>query len=783
MSNLSTAKIYENEIVKAVDFSFSNDQTIQNIVAIMKGILTKGDFDMVIGGMVTPYQSGGMNVAIAPVFVHGREDNIDVVDTEQHQPISIEPASNIMDRIDIIQLRGIEEEYAYQNRKFRNPETEIISTQEISTKKRIKLDIMVKKGTNGENVAPQTDVGYVKLAEIFVLSGTVDITVDNIKNITARYSGAQNSDWTNEATKTFNPGYLTDIVEKFLANHTETGDHKTDVIKAPMIKFGNDTGYVNATIIPIGQSVSIQGVNYNALSVVAQIINALATAINLAYPYANNILSRYMLLPDTPVAASTENVDISTGGQLTIDGIVCSTGQLVFIKDQTDPKENGFWQVQTGSWNRYNGYTAETPDAFNNKLILIKAGTINHGKIFYMEKNSAIGNDNLVFMESMFSSYNLPGKVFIRDIEGKIISPSFTGTPTAPTAAAGTNSMQLATTAFVNTAITALIDSSPETLDTLNKLASALGDDPNFATTMINALAGKAPINATLTDEAESATLPATTNTPLTSLLQTVRNNLKYLSSQKAPINVLDTYLYIGKMVVQYPDELSPVEAGYPGTWEIWSHRAIMYGVSTSTLPSYSTYSQLAGLSIAAGSRPYTLVTEPGGDSQIYRFKSHDAAYLVPDDFDPVQWDLYTTGVTIVERQKCGNLLTAADLTIGSTIASGTHAGKYVTGIIVPGGKFWGVEGGKRPTFISGGVQEGRIRNVRGRTLIGMSVDSPGMYAAPFTRIAGSVSSYNMGGTPGTYAGAFGIDLSLSLVTGPDNAPTNVSTRFWRRIS
>ncbi|MEP9343823.1 phage tail protein [Enterobacter roggenkampii] len=78
-------------------------------------------------------------------------------------------------------------------------------------------------------------------------------------------------------------------------------------------------------------------------------------------------------------------------------------------------------------------------------------------------------------------------------------SPTFTGTPKAPTAAAGNNSTQLANTAFVQAAITALVASSPAALDTLNELAEALGNDPNFATTMTNALAGKQPLDATLT--------------------------------------------------------------------------------------------------------------------------------------------------------------------------------------------------------------------------------------------------------------------------------------------
>lgn len=76
-----------------------------------------------------------------------------------------------------------------------------------------------------------------------------------------------------------------------------------------------------------------------------------------------------------------------------------------------------------------------------------------------------------------------------------LASPAFTGAPTAPTATAGTNTTQIATAAFVQAAIASLVDTSPAALDTLNELAAALGDDANFATTMTNALAGKAATN------------------------------------------------------------------------------------------------------------------------------------------------------------------------------------------------------------------------------------------------------------------------------------------------
>ncbi|EOJ6788233.1 tail fiber protein [Escherichia coli] len=85
-------------------------------------------------------------------------------------------------------------------------------------------------------------------------------------------------------------------------------------------------------------------------------------------------------------------------------------------------------------------------------------------------------------------------------------SPALTGTPTTPTARQGTNNTQIASTAFVMAAIAALVDSSPDALNTLNELAAALGNDPNFATTMTNTLAGKQPKDATLTALAGLAT-------------------------------------------------------------------------------------------------------------------------------------------------------------------------------------------------------------------------------------------------------------------------------------
>ncbi|EJX4243194.1 tail fiber protein [Salmonella enterica] len=142
-------------------------------------------------------------------------------------------------------------------------------------------------------------------------------------------------------------------------------------------------------------------------------------------------------------------------------------------------------------------------------------------------------------------------------------SPALTGTPTTPTAPQGTNSTQIASTAFVMAAIAALVDSSPDALNTLNELAAALGNDPNFATTMTNALAGKQPKDATLTALAELATsadkLPYFTGADraaLTALTSVGRAILGKPSTQ----GVLD-YLGLG--------EGSALPVGVPVPWPL----------------------------------------------------------------------------------------------------------------------------------------------------------------------------------------------------------------------
>jgi microcystin-dependent protein len=99
-------------------------------------------------------------------------------------------------------------------------------------------------------------------------------------------------------------------------------------------------------------------------------------------------------------------------------------------------------------------------------------------------------------------------------LKANLASPALTGTPTSTTAAAGTNNTQIATTAYADAAVAALVDSAPATLNTLDELALALGDDANFATTTATAIGLKAPLaSPALTGTPTAPTAAVGTNT------------------------------------------------------------------------------------------------------------------------------------------------------------------------------------------------------------------------------------------------------------------------------
>ncbi len=247
------------------------------------------------------------------------------------------------------------------------------------------------------------------------------------------------------------------------------------------------------------------------------------------------------------VAATTANIALA--GLQTVDGVALTTGARVLVKNQTAAKDNGLYLVAGGAWTRCSDADSSakvTP----GMLVLVERGMVNGDSAWQLVTDAPItlGVTALAY-EMAFGRTGVASGTYRSvtvDTYGRVIaatnpttvagygltdvytktqidqslalkaplaSPVLTGVPTAPTPAAGTNTTQLATAAFVQAAIASLVASSPAALDTLNELAAALGNDPNFATTMTNALALKAPLaSPTFSGDPKAPTAAATDN-------------------------------------------------------------------------------------------------------------------------------------------------------------------------------------------------------------------------------------------------------------------------------
>lgn len=229
------------------------------------------------------------------------------------------------------------------------------------------------------------------------------------------------------------------------------------------------------------------------------------------------------------VAATTGPVTLS--GLQTVDGVALTAGVRVLVKNQAAAKDNGLYQVVAGgAWTRSADADASakvTP----GMLVLVERGTVNADSAWQLVTDAPItlgvtalayemafgrtgvtagtyrsvtvdayGRVTAASNPTTVAGYGLTDVYTKTELDqalalkAPLASPAFTGTPTVPTPAAGNNSTQAANTAFVQATIAALIASAPGALDTLNELAAALGNDPNFAATMTNALALKAPL-------------------------------------------------------------------------------------------------------------------------------------------------------------------------------------------------------------------------------------------------------------------------------------------------
>jgi hypothetical protein len=185
-------------------------------------------------------------------------------------------------------------------------------------------------------------------------------------------------------------------------------------------------------------------------------------------------------------------VNLDVGAGLDVTGNITSTGTLQLnttvpsIEFNATSHENDFRII-----NYQGNFIVQDTDATANRFEIASDGTVNF-------LNNVNANSGLDVTGNITVTGTVDGvDIATRDtLFGGLTSSSgvLTNGVTATTQSAGDNSTKIATTAYTDTAISNLVDSSPSTLNTLNELAAALGDDANFSTTVTNSIATKMPL-------------------------------------------------------------------------------------------------------------------------------------------------------------------------------------------------------------------------------------------------------------------------------------------------
>lgn len=249
--DITTPAVYEHEIAKHDDFQYGFEGLIRNM-AMLDRMLVSAEKDYIIGGAVTP-DTASLGVRVGRMWGNGASLDYPIFHDSVSDAVPvILPVSG--SRIDTVQVQAVLEEYDEQRRAFFNSETESSQYYRTPTKKRLLIKCEIKRGAEGQEAAPETDAGWLKLAEILIDPGTERLTGDNIRGVTAIYQNEENTAWTAEKTRTFILGSDLDLKTMLAKEHTATGEHRAKVIHAANIDFGVGNNQVNGKTIPLGQA-------------------------------------------------------------------------------------------------------------------------------------------------------------------------------------------------------------------------------------------------------------------------------------------------------------------------------------------------------------------------------------------------------------------------------------------------------------------------------------------------------------------------------------------------
>lgn len=200
--------------------------------------------------------------------------------------------------------------------------------------------------------------------------------------------------------------------------------------------------------------------------------NSIVTALN-RLDYKQSVL-----------AATTASVTLS--GLQTVDGVALKADDRVLVKNQNNAVDNGIYVAASGSWKRASD-ADENSEVTPGLTVTVESGTAQADSVWQLVTDGVIvlGTTALAFQN-------------ITNGLAKLASPAFSGVPTAPTAAVGNNTQQLATTAFTQAAIAPLAKvASPAFTGIPTAPTASAGNNTQQLATTAFVQAAVAPLAAT----------------------------------------------------------------------------------------------------------------------------------------------------------------------------------------------------------------------------------------------------------------------------------------------
>lgn len=311
--------------------------------------------------------------------------------------------------------------------------------------------------------------------------------------------------WSSLPYLTTTPTEITAQIDAAVSGLIDSAPGVLDTLNEIAAALNDDPDFFNTVATNLSNhesdTTNVHGIaDTSLLATTAYVDTAESDAITAANSYSDSLAINYDSAGSAATAESNANsyTDNSINA-LTTDDIEEGINNKYFLDSRAQDAAGAMFDGNTESG------ISVTYDNINKKINLdVNDPTITlSGDVSGSATMTNLGNINIIATVADDSHNhiisNVDGLQIALDDKAPLASPALTGVPTAPTAADGTNSTQIATTAFVQAATAALVDSAPTTLNTLNELAAALGDDPNFATTISTELGNKQPLDADLT--------------------------------------------------------------------------------------------------------------------------------------------------------------------------------------------------------------------------------------------------------------------------------------------